>query len=114
MQSSHFPVAVVSDSFKPSTKLLVTMFWIVNGLQWVKHRCHCSREVGWDKDPIARGMFGMSLTVSRIYIPFMPFPARTTVPSSFRITPRPLLKVVVSPALLKVLMEIKLAFKAGV
>ena len=57
---------------------------------------------------------GMSSMVSRIYMPFTFFPARMVVPSALQIIPWPLLNVVVSPALSKVLIEIKLVFRAGV
>src|SRR6266545_61778 len=55
-QSSHFPQRDFSDMFKPSTSLFLAISWIVVGLQWANRRCHCSREVGWDKDDIAMGL----------------------------------------------------------
>src|SRR5258705_66818 len=49
-QSSHFPRRSLSKIFRPSTRLSFVICRIVKGLQCVRRRCHCSREVGCDKD----------------------------------------------------------------
>ena len=114
MQSSHLPVSSTPDICKPSTRFCLAVSWIIKGLQWANHLCHCSREIDWDWDFVARVVFGRESTGSSKYIPFMFFPANTTVPSGFLASPFPWPKVTVRPALSRVLMDTRFTFKVGV
>src|SRR5277367_355134 len=114
MQSSHFPLIVVSDMIRPSTRLFLAISWIVNGLQCVSRRCHCPREVGLDRDVIVMGFSGGLLILSDKYMPLTFRPDNTTVPSALQVIPFPLPKVVISPALSNAPTETKLAFKVSV
>src|ERR1700678_631404 len=99
---------------RPSTRSFLAISWIVNGLQCASRRCHCSREVGLERDVMARVLSGGLSIVSNKYMPLIFHPDKTTVPSALQVTPFPLPNVVVSPALSNAPTETKLAFDAGV
>ena len=46
IQSLHLPCIFDPEIVGPSTSPSFAILWMVDGLQWAKQRCHCSRETG--------------------------------------------------------------------
>ena len=113
MQFSHRPLTFMSVITKPSTRPLLTILWIVCGLQCVSCLCYCSSDVGRDRDTIARGTSGTLSIASRMYILLTFRPTRTMVPSALWVIPLPFPKVMIRPALSKALTDTKLALSVG-